>query len=136
MISKYSLGKKDRLKSRKLVDELFKNGASLAVFPLKVIFAFFPFSAIDDAYLKVGVTASRRSFKRAVDRNRIKRLIRESYRLQKSDLHALLEKRGLKAHLFFIYIDKQLPAYPVMFDAMTKCLRLLEKRKSLNESPS
>ena len=136
MIGKYSLGKKDRLKSRKLIDELFSTGTSITVFPLKVIFAFFPFSVADEAHLKVGVTASRRHFKRAVDRNRIKRLIRESYRLQKSGLQALLEKRGLKAHLFFIYVDKQLPAYPVVFDAMTKCLNLLEKRKSLNESPS
>lgn len=136
MMKKYSLGKEERLKSRKLIDALFAGGASLSVFPLRVSFAFLPHTATDEYYLKIGVSASRRNFKRAVDRNRIKRLIREAYRLQKGELLAQLENRKFKAHIFFMYVDKQLPSYQQVFDAMTKCLKVLGKRKPLHESPS
>lgn len=124
------------MKSRKLVDELFASGTSVSVFPLRVFFAFLPVTSADDSYSKIGVTASRRNFKKAVDRNCIKRLLRESYRIQKHELRAVLANSGFKVHVFFIYVDKQLPAYQVVFNAMTKCLRVLEKRKPINESSS
>ena len=130
------MGKAERLKSRKLIDGLFTSGASVSVFPLRVTFAFLPHTASDDYYLKAGVTASRRNFKKAVDRNRIKRLIREAYRLQKGELQAGLENKGFKAHLFFMYVDKQMPTYGQVYDAMTKSLKILGNRKQLNGSPS
>lgn len=135
-MKKHVLGKEERLKSSKLIDELFNNGGSVSVFPLRMSFSFLPHSPTDDYHLKIGVTASRRNFKKAVDRNRIKRLIREAYRLQKGELLARLKDRGFKVHIFFMYVDKQLPSYPQVCEAMTKCLRLLGKRKPLNESPS
>ncbi len=135
MAKEFSLGKEERLKSRKLVEELFAYGKSLNAFPIRVSYKFISASNVDDDYLlKIGVTASSRNFKKAVDRNRIKRLLREAYRLQKKELTIGLKERGLKAHVFFMYVDKQLPQYDYVFGAMTKCLKLLIKRAATSEN--
>jgi ribonuclease P protein component len=62
-----------------------------------------------DSPLKIGVSASSKKFKRAVDRNRIKRLVKEHYRVNKHPLHAYLEGSGKQLVIFFMYIDKALP---------------------------
>ena len=80
MNSKFS--HKEKLKSKKLIDQLFTEGNSISAYPLRLVFIETHF---DDAVkLKVGVSVSKRNFKKAVDRNRIKRLLREVYRLNKS----------------------------------------------------
>ena len=66
-----------------------------------------------------------RNFKRAVDRNRIKRLTREGYRLQKGDLQKVLEERKLPIALFFIYTGKELPLYPAMHEKIGLILERL-----------
>jgi len=72
---------KEKLKSKKLIDQLFTEGNSVSAHPLRLVYIETPF---DDAVkLKVGVSVSKRNFKKAVDRNRIKRLLREVYRLNK-----------------------------------------------------
>jgi len=77
--------------------------------------------------IKIGVTASSRNFKHAVDRNRIKRLLREAYRHQKHELAALAEKKGLQVSVFFIYLDKTLPTFELLDDKMRYCLKRLRK---------
>ena len=74
--------KKEKLKSRKLIGELFEKGQSVSVFPLRLIYLSTTFG--DGVMAKTGVSVSKRFFKTAVDRNRIKRLMRESYRLNKA----------------------------------------------------
>lgn len=61
--------------------------------------------------LKFGVGASTRSFKKAVDRNRIKRLTREAWRLQKNELQQQLLEQNRELDVFFIYIGKELPDF-------------------------
>src|SRR5438309_2863389 len=80
MAKQYGFGKTDRLKSRKQIDELFARGKSIVVFPVRVSYRFFSSEAI---ILQAAVSVSKKHFKKAVDRNRIKRLLREAYRLQK-----------------------------------------------------
>ena len=64
----------------------------------------------DDGFdLKAGFTVSSRNFPRAVDRNRIKRLTREAYRLQKLPLREVLLKNKQRVHLFFIYSGRDIP---------------------------
>jgi ribonuclease P protein component len=101
----HSLGKEERLRSRKQIDSLFESGKKITVFPFRLIF-----QRVGDGFdLKAGFTVSSRNFPRAVDRNRIKRLTRESYRLQKLPLRELLLKNKQGVHLFFIYTGRNIP---------------------------
>ena len=131
-IKRFGFGRKEKLKSRKQIDELFLNGKNFSVFPLRVTYQF---STSAETGALVGVTAGKRYFKKAVDRNRIKRLIREAYRLQKNDLTETLKSGGQKCFLFFVYTDKTIASFSVVREAMHKCLKRLEKI-SANENPS
>jgi ribonuclease P protein component len=95
----------EKLKSRKLLNQVFAEGKSLNAFPLKITYTS---KDIDGASVaKVGVGVSSRHFKKAVDRNRVKRLIRESYRLQKFSLLEMLpEKKQL--NVFILFVGKEL----------------------------
>ncbi|GAA3591745.1 ribonuclease P protein component [Flavivirga amylovorans] len=77
-----SYPKKEKLKSKKLIERLFSEGQSVSAFPLRLVYLQTTFD--DDVIAKTGVSVSKRNFKTAVDRNRIKRLLREVYRLNKT----------------------------------------------------
>lgn len=79
MSFKYS--KKDKLKSKKLIEQLFTEGKAITAYPLRLVYLKTDFE--DNSVLKTGVSVSKRLHKTAVARNRIKRLLRESYRLNK-----------------------------------------------------
>ena len=68
-----------------------------------------------------------RQFKKAVDRNRIKRLMREAYRLQKNELKELLIGKQKSLALFVIYTGKTIPDYPFVFEKMGKVLQKLSE---------
>jgi len=135
MAKEAGFGKTEKLKSRKLVEELFARGKSLHLFPIRISYKFLPLLDNEKTILQVGVSVSKRNFKKAVDRNRIKRLLREAYRLQKQELIKVLKEQEKKGYVFFIYTDKQIPLYPIVFNTMTKCLEVL-KRKAINEDRS
>ena len=78
--------------------------------------------------LQAGFGVSARTFKKAVERNRIKRLTKEAYRLQKNDLQQTLESRGRKLAVFFLYTGKDLPAYELIKDKMKVVLQQLENK--------
>jgi ribonuclease P protein component len=133
MVKRFGFGKKEKLKSHKQIEELFLNGKSFSAFPVRVTYQFQP---SEEAMVQVAVGAGKRYFKRAVDRNRIKRLIREAYRLQKHDLLEVLKQKKLRAFLFFMYADKTIPPFTVVKEAMNKCLSRLLKIAETNESHS
>jgi ribonuclease P protein component len=124
----FSFGKKERLKSRKAIEALFVDGKKFALPPLRVIYRFIQADAstMEKGIIKVGVSASSRNFKKAVTRNRIKRLLRESYRLQKTSLQQQLLKNHRLLELFIIYTGKDVPVYQELFDKMTAIIRRLE----------
>jgi ribonuclease P protein component len=120
MSQRYTWTKAEKLKSRKRIEWVFKEGKSLSVFPFKVFFLLTnpappnlgarPASlSAPPSPLQAGFGAGSRHFKKAVDRNRIKRLSREAYRLQKQPLMDLLTEKGISMAVFFIYTGKELP---------------------------
>ena len=114
---RHTFSKHERLKSRKLIDALFQSGKTFQVFPFRVFYLWEPPSAVP---VQVGVGASKRNFKRAVDRNRIKRLMREGYRLQKQLLD--IPPGGLSLRAFVLYTGKNLPDLAVVMEKMSVIL--------------
>ena len=122
---RYTLGATERLKSRKLIELLFKQGKSFSVFPFRVVWQYQPAPAT--ILLQAGFTASARNFKKAVDRNRIKRLMKEAYRLQKNNLQQQLETGEKQLAVFFIYVGKEIPAHLLVVEKMNLVLKRLQK---------
>jgi ribonuclease P protein component len=119
----YSLGKSERLKSRKQIDQVFETGKKITLFPFRLLYR------IEEGRgnIKAGFTVGSKNFPRAVDRNRIKRLSRESYRLQKKDLEAGVMKNDCGLHLFFIYTGKEIVGYEEIAVPLKKLLDKLVK---------
>ena len=116
---KHTLGKLERLKSMKLIEKLYEQGNSLKSFPLRMVYL--QTKHTSDFPAQVGVSVSKRNFKSAVDRNRIKRLLRESYRLQKEIVYDDLEI----PYVFMIsYLGKEELKYEEIYAKMTKLLTL------------
>ena len=120
----------EKLKGKKLIEQLFEEGNSVSTFPLRLVYR--PFEFKDGAALKVGVSVSKRSFKRAVDRNRIKRLLREVYRLNKTEY---LSNISSPHALMILYIGKDMPTYSELELKMAQLFRVFSKRISENKTP-
>ena len=122
-IKKFTLSSEERLKSRKKIQELFAAGKAINLSPFKIIFQIHT----DPSPLQFGVAVGTRQFKKAVDRNRNTRLIRESYRLQKNELKDLLITKEKSLALFVIYTGKTIPDYPFVFEKIGKVLQKLSE---------
>ena len=86
----FSYPKHEKLKSQKQLDLLFAEGKSVSKYPLRLVFV--PIDLENDEKIKFGVSVSKKHFKKAVDRNYFKRLLRECYRLNKAYLLDNIEK--------------------------------------------
>jgi len=86
---KQTLGKQERLKSKTLIGKLYKEGNSVKNFPLRMVFIQAEHGSSYPA--QVGVSVPKRNFKKAVSRNRLKRLLRETYRKQKHIVYESIE---------------------------------------------
>ena len=77
--------------------------------------------------IKAGVSVSKKNFKHSVDRNRIKRLLREAYRLHKHTLMVKLADKQVTLEVFFVFTDRSLPTFSLVEEKMKYCLRRLGK---------
>lgn len=102
----FKFPKQERLKSKKIIERLFAEGKSINAFPLKLIYlkTVLP----EDVPIQVAVVAPKKHFKSAVKRNRIKRLLREAYRLNKASIFN--NTKGQFA-LVILYLGKEMPTY-------------------------
>ena len=122
----FSYNKNEKLKSRTQLEAIFASGKSFSVFPVKVFFL--EADALQKEPVKAGVGVSARHFKKAVQRNRIKRLLREAYRLEKQTLLEQLTEQQKQIAVFFLYIDKEMPSYEVVREKMKDCIEKLKKK--------
>ena len=117
VLMKQTLGKEERLKSKKLIERLYQEGSVVKSFPLRMVYlqtehtSKFP--------CQVAVSVSKRNFKLAVDRNRIKRLLRETYRKQKNRVYSTVDA----PYIYMItFIDKKQRDYQEIEQSMAKLL--------------
>ncbi len=119
----FTFNKKEKLKSKKLIERLFTEGKSVSVYPLKLLYLKVEHS--NDCAIQAGVSVSKRKFKNAVDRNRIKRLLREAFRNQK---HIISERCSYKYIFMFLYLDENEKNYVFIEEKMTNLLQKFLKK--------
>ena len=125
MAKQFTLGKNERLKSRKSIEQLFNEGKKIQAAPYRVLYLFI--KPAGTPLLLFGTGVSAKNFKKAVERNRIKRLTREAYRLQKKNLQEKVKANNMQLNVFFIYTAKELPVYDEVYKKAGVILNKLEK---------
>ncbi len=113
--------KHERIKSRKLISALFREGRKVRSQNLLLLYLEQPVDSRKSP-VQFGVTVAKRNVKRAVDRNRIKRLVREAYRKQKSEF---IEQLGVHKRyaLFVVYLSHDILPYAHIENQMSRVLQ-------------
>lgn len=114
---KLTLGKDKKLKSRKAIEKIFAQGKSFHKFPVRAVYFYEPES---ESEIKIGVSVPIRNFKKAVDRNLLKRRIREAFRIHQNSL-----KVPGKLNIMFLYSGKEILEYSEIEKSMTALLAYL-----------
>ena len=121
---KNTLQKSERLTSRTSITQVYNKGKHLNAFPFKIVWI----EEFDTEFgVKVVFSVPKRKFKRAVDRNQIKRFMREAYRLNKHDCINELKTHKKRISLFLVYLGKEIPTYEVSEDKIILLLNRLTK---------
>jgi ribonuclease P protein component len=129
-MEKQTFSKDERLSSRKLIEQVAKEGKSFLVHPFKVITLEIPIATGTETKYpaQIMMTAPKKRFPRAVDRNRIKRLMREAYRKNKYTLYTALNEQNKKLAIMLIYVGAELPEYKLAEDKIILILQRLSKQ--------
>lgn len=128
VLMKFTLGKEERLKSKKLIERLYTEGESIKSFPLRMVFLQTEHTSVYPT--QVGISVPKRNFKKAVDRNRIKRLLREVYRKEKHMVYSEVDK----PYVYMIsYLAKDEWKHVDLERKMKKLLTLFVEKVSENE---
>lgn len=129
----FTFKKEERLCSKKLLEKLFHSGSSFLLYPFRIVWL--PESLPPGIRAQVVISVPKRRFKKAVDRNLIKRRIREIYRLHKaSGLYASLEASDQQLLLGISYIGKTITEYPLMEKKLKLALEQLVEASAPNHA--
>ncbi|HLF50949.1 ribonuclease P protein component [Flavobacterium sp.] len=115
----FTYPKSEKLKSKNTIDLLFSEGKSVSKYPLRLVYVAGTFG--ENVPIKMGVSVSKKHFKKAVDRNYFKRVLRETYRLNK---HMLLDNTDKPYAFMLLYQSKDRLTYE---EINTKTIQLFEK---------
>ncbi|NJW53799.1 ribonuclease P protein component [Salinimicrobium oceani] len=113
-----SFGKKEKLKSKLLIDQLFSEGTSVKKYPLRLVYL--PKGKATDEKNRIAVSVPKRSFKKAVDRMKLKRLMREAYRKNK---YLVTNKLAASYAIMIIYTGREMMDYSTIFQATEELLK-------------
>lgn len=119
--------KAERLCSKTIIDKLFAGGnSSMSAFPLRIVFM--KTERNDKAPVSVLISVPKKRFHHAVDRNRVKRLVRETYRTNKHQLSEYVAKQQYSIAIAFVCITENMPSHHIVLKSMQKSLtRILER---------
>jgi ribonuclease P protein component len=126
-------GKEYKLCSQKVIQSIFDEKKSVKAYPFLIHYSLIPLSS--DASFQITVSAPKRNFKKAHDRNRIKRLMREAIRKNKLILEPFLLENKKQVALFMIYTAREEIPYDILFKKTTVLFTQLIKEIT-NETPS
>lgn len=117
--------KPERLVSRLLFERLLREGNRIQGSPIRLLWIRSPLAT--PYPVQVAFSVPKRNFRRAVDRNRIKRLLRESYRKNKSGLYSLLSGRSQQYALLFVFHGQRMPDHHEIESQLTSLLQRFAK---------
>lgn len=112
---------KEHLKSKNVIEQVYTNGASVTVYPLRATFIEQPVETQEPTAV-ILINVSKKRFRHAVDRNLVKRRIREAYRTSKHSFVECLEKNGKKMAVAILYIDNKHNSTAFIKKKMTRVL--------------
>jgi len=120
-----TLNKKERLKSRKTISLLFSSGKPIQASPVKLLWVA---GIREDVPLEAGFAVPKKNIKHAVDRNHMKRLMREAYRLNQDVLYTTVQNKGLHLSMVFLFQSRQIVDYPTIEKSIQTLLGRLNEQ--------
>lgn len=123
LAGKNTFGRSEKLKSRKLIDQLFKEGKSVSKSGFTLVYLATPLQVMYPA--QTGFSVPKRHFKHAVDRNRMKRLMREAYRQNKLPLYTRLVEAQKQLAMMWVFKGRKLATLSETITAIQYCLNKL-----------
>ena len=124
---KHTYGKEQRLKSVIVLNRIFESGEKIKSFPILARYTTSTFEA--EVPFQVATTVSKRRFRKAVTRNRIKRLMREAWRLEKHRLGEIWKKGDSQFALVLIYVGNEIPDFEKCANTIRKIVDVLLDKK-------
>lgn len=124
--NQYTFSKEERLYAEKRIEALFAGGSSFIAYPLRVVYLTRDKELEEESpQVSILISVSKKRFKRAVKRNRVKRLVREAYRLNKKELIDFAIQSGKSYDIAFLYLKSDLPTYEEIEKAILKSINTL-----------